>query len=119
MRHYEIVFLVHSEQSDQVPEMVKRYRDLVKQGGGKIHRMEDWGVRQLAYPVRKADKAHYVLMNIECPPEVLEEIKKSFQFNDAVIRNLVVRRDHAIAEASVIMQANKEAAGQSKPAQPG
>jgi len=100
MRHYEIVFLVHPDQSEQVPAMLERYRSTIEADGGKIHRLEDWGRRQLAYPIQKIHKAHYVLMNIECNQAVLDELTSGFRFNDAVIRNLVIRRDHAITEAS-------------------
>jgi small subunit ribosomal protein S6 len=100
MRHYEIVFLVHPDQSEQVPAMVERYRATIESGGGKIHRLEDWGRRQLAYPINKIHKAHYVLMNVECGAEALAELESAFRFNDAVLRNLVIRRKHAITEAS-------------------
>ena len=100
MRHYEVVFLVHPDQSEQVPAMVERYRATIENSGGKIHRLEDWGRRQLAYPITKIHKAHYVLMNIECNADALAELESAFRFNDAVLRNLVVRRKHAITEAS-------------------
>jgi small subunit ribosomal protein S6 len=100
MRHYEIVFLVHPDQSEQVPAMVERYRGTIESSGGKIHRLEDWGRRQLAYPINKIHKAHYVLMNIECGAEALEELESAFRFNDAVLRNLVIRRKEAVTEAS-------------------
>lgn len=102
MRHYEVIFLVHPDQSEQVPAMVERYRDIITQDGGKIHREEDWGRRQLAYPIQKIHKAHYVLMNIECTEEALAELQSAFRFNDAVIRDLIVGRDEAITEPSVI-----------------
>lgn len=105
MRHYEIVFLVHPGQTDQVPEMIERYCTLVKDASGTVHRLENWGLRNLAYPIRKEDKAHYVLMNIECSRETLEEIKNSFQFNDAIIRNMVTRCDEAITSTSAIVSA--------------
>jgi small subunit ribosomal protein S6 len=108
MRHYEVVFLVHPDQSEQVPAMTKRYRGVVEASGGKIHRLEDWGRRQLAYPINKIHKAHYVLMNIECDGISLEELKTLFKFNDAVLRNLVLSRKVAIVEASPIAQAKVE-----------
>jgi small subunit ribosomal protein S6 len=100
MRHYEIVFLVHPDQSEQVPAMVERYRSTIEGSGGKIHRLEDWGRRQLAYPIQKVAKAHYVLMNIECDIPTLEELTSAFRFNDAVLRNLVINRNEAVTEAS-------------------
>ena len=100
MRHYEIVFLVHPDQSEQVPAMVDRYRAIIEGEGGTVHRLEDWGRRQLAYPVAKVHKAHYVLMNIECGQGVLDELNSAFRFNDAVLRNLVVSRKKAVTEAS-------------------
>lgn len=108
MRHYEIVFLVHPDQSEQVSGMVERYTSAVTGTGGKIHRLEDWGRRQLAYPINKIHKAHYVLMNIECTDEALEELATNFRYNDAVLRNLVVRTDEAVTEESAIMKAEKE-----------
>ena len=104
MRHYEIVFLVHPDQSEQVTGMLDRYRSSIEGNGGKIHRLEDWGRRQLAYPIQKIHKAHYVLMNIECNQETLDELDSGFRFNDAVIRNLVIRRDSAITEASPLVK---------------
>ncbi|VAX14266.1 SSU ribosomal protein S6p [hydrothermal vent metagenome] len=100
MRHYEIVFLVHPDQSEQVPGMIDRYRATIEGNAGKIHRLEDWGRRLLAYPIQKIHKAHYVLMNIECNQETLDELESAFRFNDAVIRNLIIRRDEAITEES-------------------
>lgn len=100
MRHYEIVFMVHPDQSDQVPTMIERYREIVTKDAGKVHRLEDWGRRQLAYPIKKLHKAHYVLMNIECDADELKELTDAFRFNDSVLRNLVVKRDAAITEAS-------------------
>jgi small subunit ribosomal protein S6 len=100
MRHYEIVFLVHPDQSEQVPAMIERYRSTIESGGGKIHRLEDWGRRQLAYPINKIHKAHYVLMNVEVGKPTLDELTSAFRFNDAVIRNLVIHRDEAFTEAS-------------------
>lgn len=103
MRHYEIVFLVHPDQSDQVPAMIDRYRSTIEGSSGQIHRLEDWGRRQLAYPINKIHKAHYVLMNIEVDQETLDELKSSFRFNDAVIRNLIIRCDKAITEESAML----------------
>ncbi len=108
MRHYEIVFLVHPDQSEQVGAMIERYRSMIEGAGGQIHRLEDWGRRQLAYPIHKVHKAHYVLMNVECGAEALEELTSAFRFNDAVLRNLVVKRDHAIVEPSPIAQAKED-----------
>lgn len=108
MRHYEICFLVHPDQSEQVPAMLERYRSLVEGANGKIHRVEDWGRRQLAYPIAKLHKAHYVLMNIECDSETLAELEGIFRFNDAVLRHLTVRRQEAIVEQSVMMKAKEE-----------
>ena len=95
MRHYEIVFLVHPDQSDQVPAMIEKYKATVEGDGGKVHRLEDWGRRQLAYPINKIHKAHYILMNVEVGQEAIEELESAFRFNDAVIRNLIIRRDAA------------------------
>ncbi|MCW8126064.1 30S ribosomal protein S6 [Microbulbifer halophilus] len=108
MRHYEIVFLVHPDQSEQVPGMVDRYSATIKDSGGQIHRLEDWGRRRLAYPINKIHKAHYVLMNVECTDAALEELTTNFRYNDAVIRNLVIREDEAITDESPIMKAEKE-----------
>ena len=104
MRHYEIVFLVHPDQSEQVPAMVERYRATIEAAGGKIHRLEDWGRRQLAYPIQKVLKAHYVLMNIECGQDVLNELTSAFRFNDAVLRNMVIARDEAVTEPSPLLK---------------
>lgn len=104
MRHYEVVFMVHPDQSDQVPGMVERYGALIERGNGKVHRIEDWGRRQLAYPVSKIHKAHYILMNIEVERETLDELESAFRFNDAVLRNLVVRRKEAVTEMSKIYE---------------
>ena len=104
MRHYEVVFLVHPDQSEQVAGMVERYSSSVETGGGKVHRSEDWGRRQLAYPINKIHKAHYVLMNIECGQEVLEELNSTFRYNDAIIRSMVIRRKEAITSESPIMK---------------
>jgi small subunit ribosomal protein S6 len=104
MRHYEIVFLVHPDQSEQVPAMIDRYKSIVEEAQGKIHRLEDWGRRQLAYPINKIHKAHYVLMNIECALETLREIENIFRFNDAIIRSLVLKKDAAVTEPSPMQQ---------------
>ena len=103
MRHYEIVFLVHPDQSDQVPAMLKKYAGIISKDGGKIHREEDWGRRQLAYPINKIHKAHYILLNIECNLEVLDELSSNFKFNDAVIRNMIIQRKEAITGNSSIL----------------
>ena len=114
MRHYEVVFLVHPDQSEQVAGMIDRYRNMIESNGGKIHRLEDWGRRQLAYPINKIYKAHYVLMNIECDQGVRDELESAFRFNDAVIRNLIMKRDEAITEMSVLAKEKAEEA-ESKP----
>ena len=108
MRHYEVVFLVHPDQSEQVPAMIERYKTLVENGGGKIHRLEDWGRRQLAYPIQNLVKAHYVLFNIEVEQAILAELTESFRFNDAVLRHLVMKRDDADTEMSIIMKSKDE-----------
>lgn len=108
MRHYEIVFLVHPDQSEQVPSMIDRYKNTITEGGGKIHRLEDWGRRQLAYPINKIHKAHYVLMNVEMSQAAHDELTTNFRYNDAVLRNIVIRCDDAITEESAIMKAEKE-----------
>ncbi len=108
MRHYEVVFLVHPDQSEQVPGMIERYSNLITEGGGQIHRVEDWGRRQLAYPINKIFKAHYVLLNVECSNEVLEEINTAFKFNDAVIRNMILGRKGPVTDESPIMKAEKD-----------
>jgi len=95
MRHYEVVFLVHPDQSDQVPGMIERYQGIIERGNGVVHRTEDWGRRQLAYPIAKIHKAHYILMNVEVGQEAIEELESTFRFNDAIIRNLIIRRDAA------------------------
>ena len=105
MRHYEIVFLVHPDQSEQVPGMLDRYKGLVEADGGKVHRVEDWGRRQLAYPIQHLAKAHYALLNIECGPKALDELVSGFRFNDAVLRHLTVQMDAAETEPSPIMKA--------------
>ena len=109
MRHYEIVFLVHPDQSEQVPAMIDRYKALVESNGGKVHRLEDWGRRQLAYSINKIHKAHYVLMNVECDQAVRDEIETAFRFNDAVLRNLIIKRDEAITDVSILAKAKDEA----------
>jgi small subunit ribosomal protein S6 len=108
MRHYEIVFLVHPDQSDQVQAMIDRYLTLIEEDGGKLHRLEDWGRRQLAYPINKIHKAHYVLMNVECSQAVLDEIQSAFRFNDAVIRNLVIQRDGPETEPSPLIRSRDD-----------
>lgn len=108
MRHYEIVFMVHPDQSEQVGGMIERYTKMFKDSGGVVHRLEDWGRRQLAYPINKIHKAHYVLMNVECGNEVLNELTSIFRYNDAIIRNLVIKRDAAVTEMSPIQKAENE-----------
>jgi small subunit ribosomal protein S6 len=108
MRHYEIVFMVHPDQSEQVPSMIERYSSVISKDGGTVHRLEDWGRRQLAYPINKIHKAHYVLMNVEASGDALDELTTTFRFNDAVVRNLVIRRDEPVTEESFIMKAEKE-----------
>ena len=107
MRHYEIVFIVHPDQSEQVPAMIERYRTMVTGPGGRIHRLEDWGRRQLAYPIQKVHKAHYVLMNIECGAETLTELEHAYKFNDAVLRHLIVAMPEAVATPSPMMKEEK------------
>jgi len=107
MRHYEILFLVHPDQSEQVPAMVERYKSSITDGGGVIHRLEDWGRRQLAYPINKIHKAHYILLNIECSQEVLDELTNTFKFNDAILRNLVIRKDSAVTEESPLARSEE------------
>ncbi|MFO1256966.1 MAG: 30S ribosomal protein S6 [Gammaproteobacteria bacterium] len=104
LRHYEIVFLVHPDQSEQVPVMIERYRGMIEKGDGKIHRLEDWGRRQLAYPIEKLHKAHYVLMNIECDSETLKELKHTFRYNDAILRELILCRKEALTDTSIMMR---------------
>ena len=115
MRHYEIVFLVHPDQSEQVPAMIERYRSLITENNGSIHRLEDWGRRQLAYPINKIHKAHYVLMNIECNADTLAELESIFRFNDAIIRTMTIRRDEAITEASPLSKENENKAPKRAP----
>ena len=105
MRHYEVVFLVHPDQSEQVPAMVDKYKTLIEGSGGKIHRLEDWGRRHLAYNIDKVHKAHYVLMNVECDQPAIDEMASMFKFSDAVLRNLIIRREEAITEASLLAEA--------------
>ena len=108
MRHYEIVFLVHPDQSEQVPAMIDRYRSLIEGADGRIHRLEDWGRRQLAYPINKVHKAHYVLMNVECAQAALDEIKSAFRFNDAVLRDLIIARSEAETDPSPLARSKDE-----------
>jgi small subunit ribosomal protein S6 len=108
MRHYEIVFLVHPDQSEQVPAMIERYRSLIEGDSGTIHRLEDWGRRQLAYPIQNLVKAHYVMLNIECGQSVLDELVTGFRFNDAVLRHMVIGREEAVTEQSLIMKTKDE-----------
>ena len=116
MRHYEVVFLVHPDQSEQVNGMIDRYRGMIESKGGKIHRLEDWGRRQLAYPINKIVKAHYVLMNIECDADVRDELESAFKFNDAVIRNMIMKCDDAVTEMSPLAKSNEEDSKSSAPA---
>ena len=117
MRHYEIVFLVHPDQSEQVPAMIERYRGIVTAGSGKVHRLEDWGRRQLAHTISKVHKAHYVLMNIECGKPALDELTDAFRFSDAVLRHLVIKRDEAVTEPSFLAKSadddSRESGGRS------
>ncbi|MBW5408560.1 30S ribosomal protein S6 [Morganella morganii] len=108
MRHYEIVFMVHPDQSEQVPAMIERYKTAITNAEGQIYRLEDWGRRQLAYPINKLHKAHYVLMNVEAPQEVIDELETIFRFNDAVIRSMVMRVKHAVTEPSPMVKAKDE-----------
>ena len=108
MRHYEIVFLVHPDQSEQVPAMVERYRGIIENAGGTVHREEDWGRRQLAYPINKVYKAHYILLNLECTHESLEELTSAFRFNDAVIRHMVLQRKAAVTAESPLLKREEE-----------
>ncbi len=108
MRHYEIVFMVHPDQSEQVPGMIERYSATIQKDGGKVHRLEDWGRRQLAYHINKIHKAHYVLMNVEASNDAMDELSTTFRYNDAIIRNLVIRRDEPVTEESIIMKQEKE-----------
>jgi len=108
MRHYEIIFMVHPDQSEQVPAMIERYKSLIEGGNGTIHRLEDWGRRQLAYPIENLVKAHYVLFNVECGQAELNELVDGFRFNDAVLRHIVVKREAAVTEPSAIMKSKDE-----------
>ncbi|MFA5960700.1 MAG: 30S ribosomal protein S6 [Tatlockia sp.] len=108
MRHYEVVFLVHPDQSEQVPAMVERYEGIVTKHAGVIHRKEDWGRRQLAYPIKDVHKAHYILMNIECNQVALDELKNAFKFNDAILRNLIIKQNQAITGQSALMKKEKD-----------
>ena len=110
MRHYEVVFLVHPDQSEQVPGMLDRYKGLIENAGGSVHRLEDWGRRMLAYPINNLVKAHYAMFNIECEQAALNELVDSFRFNDAVLRHLIIKRDEAVTEQSLIMK-NKDEKG--------
>jgi small subunit ribosomal protein S6 len=116
MRHYEIVFLVHPDQSEQVPAMIERYRSTIESAGGKIHRLEDWGRRQLAYPIQKLAKAHYVLMNVECGTEELKELESAFRFNDAVLRNLIIVRKEAVTDPSLLVKRTDDREEKPRPA---
>ncbi len=111
MRHYEIVFLVHPDQSEQVPAMIERYKGMIATGEGRLHRLEDWGRRQLTYPIAKVHKAHYVLMNIECDQKTLDELTGAFRFSDAVLRHLVANMDEAVTEPSPMARAEEEEGG--------
>ncbi|WP_295402192.1 30S ribosomal protein S6 [uncultured Thiocystis sp.] len=108
MRHYEVVFLVHPSQSEQVPAMVDRYQGNLEKRGGIVHRMEDWGRRPLAYPINKVHKAHYVLMNVECDQDAIDELESAFRFNDAVMRNMIIHRNAAVTEPSPLTKAGEE-----------
>ncbi|EKO3487566.1 30S ribosomal protein S6 [Vibrio fluvialis] len=110
MRHYEIVFMVHPDQSEQVAGMIERYTGSITEAGGKVHRLEDWGRRQLAYPINKLHKAHYVLMNVEADQAVIDELETAFRFNDAVLRNMIMRTKAAITEPSIMLKAKEERA---------
>ncbi|GLT16227.1 30S ribosomal protein S6 [Vibrio zhanjiangensis] len=110
MRHYEIVFMVHPDQSEQVAGMIERYTGSITEAGGTIHRLEDWGRRQLAYPINKLHKAHYVLMNVEADQAVIDELETAFRFNDAVIRNMIMRTKAAITEQSIMLKQREERA---------
>ena len=122
MRHYEIVFIVHPDQSEQVPAMIERYKSIIAAQGGQIHRLEDWGRRQLAYPIQKLHKAHYVLMNIECDQPTIAELEHGFKFNDAVLRHLSIRMKKAVTTPSPMMKEEKarsltSASDEAKPAE--
>ena len=119
MRHYEICFIVHPDQSEQVPAMVERYKGMVTARNGKVHRLEDWGRRQLAYPLAKVHKAHYVLMNIECDNETIAEFEHSFRFNDAVLRHLTVKMTKAVVDPSPMMKEEKSRSMMERAGEPG
>lgn len=112
MRHYEIVFMVHPDQSEQVPSMIERYKGIIEDSQGQIHRLEDWGRRQLAYPINKIHKAHYVLMNVECGEQAVEELEGLFRFNDAIIRNLILHKHEAVTEGSPMSKPEREGRGE-------
>ncbi len=118
MRHYEIVFLVHPDQSEQVPAMIDRYKGIIESKGGKVHRLEDWGRRQLAYSINKIHKAHYVLMNVECGNEEMAELESGFRFNDAVLRNMVIKCKEAITEQSPLMKEEESKKSEKREAKP-
>ena len=115
MRHYEIVFIVHPDQSEQVPAMIERYKGMVTARSGHLHRLEDWGRRQMTYPIQKMHKAHYVLMNVECDQEALDELEHAFRFNDAVLRHLTVNMNAAVTEPSPMMRAEKRPSSDDRP----
>ena len=108
MRHYEVVFMVHPDQSEQVPGMIERYTDIIKKGNGVVHRLEDWGRRQLAYPINKIHKAHYIMINIECSSEVVAELENVFRFNDAIMRHIFLSQKTAITEPSALLKKEKD-----------
>lgn len=108
MRHYEIVFLVHPDQSEQVPAMVERYETIITKTEGLIHRKEDWGRRQLAYPIKEVHKAHYIMLNVECNQDALSELKNAFKFNDAILRHLIINKKHAVTGESMLMKKEKD-----------
>ncbi len=108
MRHYEIVLLIHPDQSEQIPVMLDRYKATIEKAAGKIHRSEDWGRRALSYPIQKLHKAHYILLNIECPSETMQELKNAFRYNDTILRNLILVREHAITEMSAMLKTDDE-----------
>ncbi|PWN57161.1 30S ribosomal protein S6 [Abyssibacter profundi] len=116
MRHYEVVFLVHPDQSEQVPAMLERYRGTIENAGGKVHRVEDWGRRQLAYTIAKVHKAHYAMLNVECSREAIEELEGIFRFNDAIIRHMTMRTEGAPSGASPLVKDSEEDKAESKPA---
>jgi len=116
LRHYEIVFLVHPDQSEQVPAMIERYRSMIETDGGKIHRLEDWGRRQLAYPINKVHKAHYVLMNVECGDTARKELEDAFRYNDAVLRNMILQVKEAVTTPSPLIKSKDERDDDRRPA---